>query len=138
MRSIGHDEDAVRVFAAHVDIACAASDSRLHELYCGTARTAESKQPKHYKVACVPQAWAAGSILHMLRACVNPQPSKGKLRIVQSLLPDWLPWVTLTGVKVGAAKVDLKFTRTDTGETTCTVLRKEKGVRVVIKAATRP
>jgi glycogen debranching enzyme len=126
MRSIGHNADAVKVFAAHVDIACAAPDLRLHELYCGTARTPESKHPKNYKVACVPQAWAAGSILHMLRACVNPQAVKGELHIEKPLLPEWLPWVTIEGLTVGDRFLDVTFTRTSSGGTRYQVLRERK------------
>jgi glycogen debranching enzyme len=89
MRKIGHYEDAVKVFGAHVDIASAASDFRLHELYCGDARTPQATEPVHYKVACVPQAWAAGSILHMLRACVNLLPEGDVLKVVNPRLPEW-------------------------------------------------
>jgi glycogen debranching enzyme len=117
MRSVGHDADAVKVFAAHVDIACAAPDLRLHELYCGQDRTPKSTHPKNYKVACVPQAWAAGSILHMLRACVNPQPGASTLRISKPLLPSWLPSVTIEGLRVGHKSFDLIIYCTAAGGT---------------------
>ena len=133
MRSIGHNEDALKVFEAHVDIACAADDRRLHELYCGTARSVEPKHPKNYKVACVPQAWAAGSILHMLRACLNPVASNGALLVSKPLLPVWLPWVTVSGLRIGDKEVDLHFYRKGDGGTGCKVLRNEMNARVVIR-----
>lgn len=126
MRSIGHNADAVKVFAAHVDIACAAPDRRLHELYCGQARTPEAKHPKNYKVACVPQAWAAGSILHMLRACLNPQPGASNLRAIAPLLPSWLPSVTIQGLQVGQKKFRLLAYRTANGTTKCEVVSEEQ------------
>lgn len=132
MRTIGHYEDAIKVFAAHVDIASAASDFRLHELYCGNARTPEAKEPVHYKVACVPQAWAAGSILHMLRACINPVPSNGTLKIVNPFLPDWLPSVTVSRLKVGDAEVDVRFARNSRGKTECTVTRNDRDLLVQV------
>jgi glycogen debranching enzyme len=121
MRAIGHDEDAIKVFAAHVDIASADADLRLHELYCGNARTADSREPVPYKVACVPQAWAAGSILHMLRACLNPVPNNGQVTVNNPLLPEWLQSVSLSRIRVGDAEVNLKFDRSPNGKTECTV-----------------
>ncbi len=130
MRTIGQNEDAIKVFAAHVDIASAASDFRLHELYCGNARTPDAREPTHYKVACVPQAWAAGSILHMLRACINLKPDNGSLKIVNPHLPDWLPTVTLDRLKVGDAEVDLQFVRNADGKTDCVVTRNHNKLKV--------
>ncbi len=135
MCAIGHNADAVKVFAAHVDIALAAGDRRLHELYCGTSRSEAPTHPKNYKVACVPQAWAAGSMLHMLKACLNPRAQNGTLSIINPLLPEWLPWVTVTGLRVGDKRVDLKFTRNIEGKTECKVVRNEEGVRVTIRHA---
>jgi glycogen debranching enzyme len=134
MRAIGHDEDAVRVFGAHVDIACAAEDRRLHELYCGRARSESPDHPKHYKVACVPQAWAAGSILHMLRACLNPRPGKSSLRVNKPLLPAWLDWVTISNLSYNGSSIDLRFQR-DNGKTNCKVTRNDKRASVRIKAS---
>jgi glycogen debranching enzyme len=121
MRKIGHYEDAVKVFAAHVDIASAASDFRLHELYCGNARTPDAIEPVHYKVACVPQAWAAGSILHMLRACVNLVPEGTMLKIVNPRLPEWLPSVAINNLRVGGGSVNLHFVREADGSARCAV-----------------
>jgi glycogen debranching enzyme len=134
MRAIGHDEDAVKVFGAHVDIACAAEDRRLHELYCGTARCESPEHPKHYKVACVPQAWAAGSILHMLRACLNPRPRQSYLRIDKPLLPAWLEWVNISNLSYNGSSINLRFQR-ENGKTTCRVSRNDGRASVRIKAS---
>lgn len=129
MRQIGQYEDAIKVFAAHVDIASAASDFRLHELYCGNARTPESREPVHYKVACVPQAWAAGSILHMLRVCVNPVPQGNTVSIVNPRLPDWLHSLSISRLRVGGGSVDLQFTRNADG-TTSSVVKSANNAKV--------
>jgi len=132
MRTIGHYEDAIKVFGAHVDIASAAGDFRLHELYCGNARTPDATEPVHYKVACVPQAWAAGSILHMLRACINPMPDKGTLKIVNPHLPEWLPTVTVSRMKIGDSEVDLQFARNADGKTDCVIKRNADNLNVKV------
>ncbi|HSB95553.1 MAG TPA: amylo-alpha-1,6-glucosidase, partial [Spongiibacteraceae bacterium] len=43
---------------------------QLPELFCGFAR-APGEPPVAYPVACLPQAWAAGSIFIMLQACLG-------------------------------------------------------------------
>jgi hypothetical protein len=65
-----------------------------------------------YPGANVPQAWAAGSAFHLLQAIVGLQADASKGRLyVDPLLPRWLPDVTLRGLRVGSAKVDLRFWR---------------------------
>jgi glycogen debranching enzyme len=132
MRAVGCYEDAIKVFAAHVDIASAADDFRLHELYCGDARTADSTEPVPYKVACVPQAWAAGSILYMLGACINPEPVNGALSVCNPRLPEWLQSVTVSRLRVGDAEVTLRFDRSKAGKTTCAIMRNDRNCKVKV------
>jgi hypothetical protein len=65
----------------------------------------------------VPQAWAAGSVFHLLRAILGLHADAPNGRLyVDPVLPAWLPELTLRGLAVGKAKVDLRFSRE--GETT--------------------
>jgi len=85
---------------------------RLPELYCGFART-PGQGPTPYPVACVPQAWACGSVFMLLQACLGLQvdgPRK-EVRIEQPLLPIGIEAIHLTDVAVGEARIDLKFER---------------------------
>src|SRR6185369_11687900 len=43
---------------------------QLPELFCGFQRT-PGEPPVAYPVACLPQAWAAGSVFMMLQACLG-------------------------------------------------------------------
>ena len=43
---------------------------RLPELYCGFERS-PGEAPVAYPVACLPQAWAAGSVFMLLQACLG-------------------------------------------------------------------
>ena len=45
---------------------------RLPELYCGFPRVA-GQGPAPYPVACLPQAWASGSVFLLLQACLGIQ-----------------------------------------------------------------
>jgi glycogen debranching enzyme len=80
---------------------------RLPELYGG-----QRKEPGALPVLCpranVPQAWAAGSVFHQVSALLGLEADapRGRL-VVDPVLPEWLPEITLRGVRVGKASVDL-------------------------------
>ena len=65
-----------------------------------------------YLGANVPQAWAAGSPFVLLQAMLGLQPDapRGKL-YVDPALPDWLPDVTLTDLRLGRQHFDIRFWR---------------------------
>jgi glycogen debranching enzyme len=110
-RRYGLAAEAARVFR---DISEAASyfvSYRLPELYAGIARTARAF-PVQYAQANVPQAWAAGSVTHLLRAILGLEGDAPNGRLtVAPVLPKWLPDVTLRGICVGRGSVDIRFFR---------------------------
>ena len=107
----GFSAEAARVAR---DISEAASyfvSYRLPELYAGIPHEARSF-PVQYRGANVPQAWAAGSIFHLLQAILGIQANAPKGRLyLDPVLPRWLPDLTLRGLAVGGAKLDLHFWR---------------------------
>ncbi|MGC1676158.1 MAG: glycogen debranching N-terminal domain-containing protein [Candidatus Binataceae bacterium] len=89
---------------------------QLPELYAGIEHQAGTF-PVQYPGANVPQAWAAGSVFHLLRAILGLQADAPNGRLyVDPALPKWLPQLTLHGLAVGKARVDLRFSLE--GETT--------------------
>jgi glycogen debranching enzyme len=86
--------------------------SRLPELFCGFPRHADYG-PISYPVACSPQAWAAGSMLHVLTALTGMEADAVRRRITfhASVLPPWLKFVELHDVRVGAASLDVAISR---------------------------
>ncbi len=94
------------------DISGAASyfvSYQLPELYAGIEHK-EGTFPVQYPGANVPQAWAAGSVFHLLRAILGLHADAPNGRLyVDPALPAWLPELTLRGLAVGKAKVDLRF-----------------------------
>ncbi|MDZ4837224.1 MAG: glycogen debranching N-terminal domain-containing protein [Candidatus Melainabacteria bacterium] len=133
LRKIGRTKDILTVLTAMYDAMRRQSDFRLPELFCGFER-ANSPQPIDYPVSCRPQAWAAGAIFQMLRACVNlaPDASNRRLRIVDPVLPMWLSQLRIYGLKLGNAQVDIALRR-EGDSTYCTVLRKQGDIRVVVE-----
>ena len=102
---------------------------RLPELYAGTKRE-PGAFPVQYLGANVPQAWAAGSVFHLVRAILGLNGDAYKKTLyVDPILPHWLPDITLHDLRVGASKVTLRFW-TESGETRYEVLSCEGELHV--------
>lgn len=85
-------------------------DMRMPELFCGFART-QGAPPVAYPVACLPQAWAAGSAFMLLQACLGVEvDSAGKtIHVHRAELPFGIQDVTINDLAVGDQRVDLVF-----------------------------
>jgi glycogen debranching enzyme len=114
--ALGFTRDGCAAEAARVfrDLSEAASDFvsyRLRELYARLVRCPGSF-PVQYRGANVPQAWAAGSVFHLLQAILGLQADAPHHRLfIDPQLPRWLPEVTLRRLTVGQARLDLRCWR---------------------------
>ncbi|MDP2012082.1 MAG: amylo-alpha-1,6-glucosidase [Phenylobacterium sp.] len=90
----------------------ASFEMRLPELFCGFGRNA-GEPPVNYPVACLPQAWAAGSVFMMLQAClgIGVNGAGGGVEIIDPRLPIGIDVLAVDGLRVGEEKVDLLFER---------------------------
>ncbi len=89
---------------------------RLPELFCGFARL-PGEAPIAYPVACLPQAWAAGSVFMMLQACLGIRIDgwRGEIHVHNPALPDGIDHLRITELKVGDSTTDLLFHRVGSG-----------------------
>jgi len=64
-------------------------------------------------VACSPQSWAAGAGFLLLGACLGIQVDAARRRVVfrEPLLPRFVDEITIQGLAVGHATVELKVHR---------------------------
>ena len=107
----GFAAEAARVARDISEAASHFASYRLPELYAGI-ELRPGGFPVQYLGANVPQAWAAGSVFHLLQAILGIQADAPRERLyVDPQLPRWLPDVTLHGVAIGNARVDLRFRR---------------------------
>ncbi|MGC1574637.1 MAG: glycogen debranching N-terminal domain-containing protein [Beijerinckiaceae bacterium] len=111
MRRYGFAAEAAAVAR---DISRAASHfllNQLPELYGGLQRDPTSF-PVQYLGANVPQAWAAGTSFMLLQTILGLQQDapRGKL-YVDPMLPEWLPDVTLTDLRLGRHHFAIRFWR---------------------------
>lgn len=133
LKRYGYTDEALRVFTAIYQAATRFPSYRLPEVFAGFAR-GDSPEPARYPVACSPQAWAAGAIPYMLRTALGLEPdaTQHTLRIVHPVLPGWLGEVTIRGLQVGQATVDLLFRR-DHDETSVVVLEQHGTLHVLVE-----
>ena len=103
---------ALVILSRLLDLSSFVQLHRLPELICGFNRRA-GKGPTNYPVACSPQAWAAGSVLLILQACLGIHISArdGKISLYHPALPDSIRRVQIRNLKVGGASLDLDFER---------------------------
>jgi glycogen debranching enzyme len=114
LRNYGLDDGVARIMTSLVEAAADFEHARLPECFAGIERAA-FEIPVRYPVACHPQAWAAGSIPHLLTMTLGLQPDAldGRLRIVRPHLPDFLRTLEVRDLAVGEAEVDLDFLRSE-------------------------
>jgi glycogen debranching enzyme len=85
---------------------------RLPELYCGFARDG-GQGPVPYPVACLPQAWASGSMFMLLQATlgIRIDGARKEIRVDRPLLPEGIESLRVRALPVGTARIDIEFHR---------------------------
>ncbi len=105
---------------------------RLPEVFAGHPRDAEHPFPGIYPRANSPQSWSASSVVLLVRAMLGIAPyAPLDMLLVDPHLPEWLPEVTLHGLRVGRSTLTLRFSRAATGETDFQVVEALGPLRVV-------
>ena len=87
-------------------------EMRLPELFCGFQRQ-PGEPPVAYPVACLPQAWAAGSVFMMLQACLGLTVAADHVTIVDPRLPIGIDRLWIDALQVGDQTINLAFERHD-------------------------
>jgi len=122
----------LRIFSALFEASIFTDLHRLPELYCGFQR-GSGEGPTLYPVACSPQAWASGALFMLLQAALGltiDAPGK-KLTFKHPALPEWFGEVSLRGLRIGEAELDLDIRR-HSRDVEIQVVSREGPVRVVV------
>ncbi len=106
------ERDAVAMIIGEIYAAASHFQMRLPELFCGFERE-PGEGPIAYPVACLPQAWAAGSVFLMLQAAlgVSIDAMAKTVTVDAPTLPTGIERLTISRLQVGDASVDLAFER---------------------------
>ncbi|HWW74734.1 MAG TPA: hypothetical protein VNZ44_05010, partial [Pyrinomonadaceae bacterium] len=100
--------------------------------FSGHQRDHSHPFPALYPQANTPQAWSASAVFTLLQSLVGLYPyAPLDLLLVDPHLPRWLPEITLRGLRVGAARADIRFFRDDSGAGDYEVLEKRGTLHVV-------
>lgn len=104
---------------------------RLPELFSGHQRDEDHPFPAFYPQACSPQAWSASSVFCLLQAMLGLYPyAPLNMLLVDPFMPEWLPEITLKGLRVGDAVVTIRFYRRQNGRGDYEVLDKRGPLHV--------
>jgi len=107
-------------------------EHRLPEVIGGVQRDDLHPHPGLYPHSCEPQGWSASAVVQLVQALLGMVAfAPMGLLVVDPHLPEWLPDLRLTGLRVGKATLDIRFERKPSGRTTWRVLDRDGWVRVV-------
>lgn len=125
----GDKSGAVRLLEALFE-AAVNFDMRLPELFCGFTRR-RGEPPTAYPVACLPQAWAAGSPFMVLEAClgISLHAATHEIHIDRPDLPNGIDWLEISNLALGERTATVRFQRVS-GQVVPSV--EHDGVRVVV------
>lgn len=104
---------------------------RLPEVFSGHARDAAHPFPALYPNTNTPQAWSASAPYLVLQAMLGIQPyAPLELLLLDPHLPEWLPEIALHRLRVGDARISLRFRREASGRTEYEVIETEGSLTV--------
>jgi glycogen debranching enzyme len=103
---------AGKLLLALMDVSSMLELHRLPELFCGLERR-DGEGPTLYPVACAPQAWAAAAPFLLIQSCLglSIQGAHNRVVFTRPALPEGIPQLSIRGLRVGEASVDLLFER---------------------------
>ena len=129
----GLDAHVDRLVEAMLRAAAASPHGRLPEALSGHGSD-DVSTPVPYPAANAPQAWSASALVQLVQVMLGLYPFAPLhvLAVVRPRLPPWLPNLTLRGVRVGRATVDLNFERRSDGSARLT--SKTHGRLIVVGA----
>lgn len=131
LRRFGFNARALDLTRALFDLALLYPDYRIPECIGGYSR-AESVVPGAYPRANTPQLWNATTFPLMVQTMLGLLPIAAvNTLVLDPALPDWIPELVVRDLRVGDAKVTLRFWRDKDGDSKWDVVRKEGTLHVV-------
>ncbi len=128
----GYPQKSCEILHALFEVSRDVELQRLPELFCGFHKRPGISGPTLYPVACAPQAWAAGAVFLLLRACLgmSVRAPERQICFAHPLLPTNLDEVRIENLRVVDATVDLLMRRQEDG-VAVEVLRRRGEIEIV-------
>jgi glycogen debranching enzyme len=131
LRRFGFDARAHDLAKALFDLAALYPEFRVPECVGGYAR-GESSVPGAYPRANTPQLWNATAFPLIVQTLLGLVPlAATNTLLLDPALPAWIPEIVVRDLRVGDARVSLRFLRSTDGTTTWDVLDKEGPLHIV-------
>ncbi|HLZ90649.1 MAG TPA: amylo-alpha-1,6-glucosidase [Candidatus Acidoferrum sp.] len=113
----GFHQQASEVLHGLFEVSRSVELQRLPELFCGFHKRPGANGPTLYPVACAPQAWSAGAVFMLLRACLGMTLRAPERQICfdHPVLPTGLDQVQIENLRLVDASVDVLVQRHDAG-----------------------
>lgn len=128
----GLHEHVERVCRAQFEAASLFEFFRLPELFSGHPRDNYHPFPAIYPNANSPQAWSSSTVFSLLQSMIGVYPyAPLKMLFVDPHLPEWLPEITLSRLRVADAVVTIRFFRKENGSSDYEIREQEGTVHVV-------
>jgi glycogen debranching enzyme len=125
-------EEMQRLAKAFFEAAALFRYCRPPEVYSGHQRDEAHPFPALYPKTNSPQAWSASAAILVLQTMLGIQPyAPEELLLLDPHLPEWLPEITLHGLRVGDGRVSIRFRREGSGRTEFEVIESEGPLRVL-------
>ena len=108
----GYRAQAAQIFEGLFAAATYVDLMRLPELFCGFPRR-RAQGPTFYPVACSPQAWSAAAPLSLIQSSLGLtfDVAGAEIALRDPTLPRFIDELTLYGLRLGDAAVDIAFDR---------------------------
>src|SRR5688500_8590243 len=131
LRRYGFDARVHDLATALFELAQLYPEFRIPECVGGYAR-AEYPTPGAYPQANTPQLWNATAFPLLVQTMLGLLPlAPYELLVLDPALPEWLPELVMHDLRVGRARVSLRFWRDAHGESQYEVLQKHGTLRIV-------
>jgi glycogen debranching enzyme len=118
LKRYGFDEELHRLAKAMFDATEIFDFDRLPEVIGGNPRDRRHPHPGVYPDTNSPQAWSAGAVMLLIQSMLGLIPvAPRQTLIIDPSLPEWLPELTLRNIRVGRARLSLRFFRDGSGHT---------------------
>jgi glycogen debranching enzyme len=132
MKRYGLDDHVERLAGAMLDAAFSCPAGRLPEALSGHDRGTLAR-PVIYPDANDPQAWSSSAVVQLVQIMLGIYPFAplGLVALVRPRLPAWLPELTLSDLRVGRARLTIRFRRAPDGSAHHEIVERRGRVVVV-------
>jgi glycogen debranching enzyme len=121
-----------RICRAQFELAALFDFFRLPECIAGHQRDEDHPFPAVYPAANSPQAWSATTVYTILQAMLGLQPfAPLRMLFVDPFLPEWLPELTISNLRVANAVTTIRFFRKPNGRSDYEVLEKRGCLHII-------